>query len=113
MPFDRFAKAVTAIQHKLFYIVMLFARLNLYRLSYEFLIKKAWDTKRARGGRWAWGLEIAGLIFFWSWFGRVLYGCGSWQTALAYLLVSHAVTSPLHVQASFVPDLREHLIIPS
>ncbi|KAK2461969.1 hypothetical protein APHAL10511_006432 [Amanita phalloides] len=98
MPFDRFAEYVITVQHKLFYIVMLFARFNLYRLSYFFLIKKAFDTKRARGGRWAWGLEVIALIFFWTWFGRVLYGCGNWQTALAYLLVSHAVTSPLHVQ---------------
>ncbi|KAF8632560.1 hypothetical protein AX15_001770 [Amanita polypyramis BW_CC] len=98
MHFDHFTKIVIAIQHKLFYIVMLFARFNLYRLSYGFVIKKAWDTKRARGGRWAWCLEVIGLIFFWNWFGRVLYGCGSWQMALAYVLVSHAATSPLHVQ---------------
>ncbi|KAF8640894.1 hypothetical protein AX17_000542 [Amanita inopinata Kibby_2008] len=98
MHFDRFAKFLVSIQHKLFYIVMLFARFNLYALSYTFLFKKAWDTKRARGGRWAWRLEVIGLIFFWCWFGRVLYGCGSWKTALGYLLVSHVVTSPLHVQ---------------
>ncbi|KAF5385176.1 hypothetical protein D9615_001465 [Tricholomella constricta] len=98
MWFDRFAKIFVAIQHRLFYIVMLFARFNLYANSYTYLYKKAFDTRRARGGRWAWGLEVIGLAFFWWWFGRVLYGCGSWQTALAYLLVSHAVTSPLHVQ---------------
>ncbi|KAF9455095.1 delta 8-sphingoloid desaturase protein [Macrolepiota fuliginosa MF-IS2] len=98
MHFDRFAKIVVAIQHKLFYIVMMFARFNLYANSYGYLYKKAWDTKRARGGRWAFWLEIVGLLFFWSWFGAVLYGCGSWQKALAYLLISHAVTSPLHVQ---------------
>lgn len=98
MHFDRFAKVVIAIQHKLFYLVMAFARFNLYANSYGFLWKKAFDTKRARGGRWAFWLEIVGLLFFWSWFGTLLYGCGSWQKALAYLLVSHAVTSPLHVQ---------------
>lgn len=43
-------------------------------------------------------LEIIGLISFWIWYGKVLYGCGSWQMALVYLLVSHAATSPLHVQ---------------
>ena len=98
MHFDRFAKFFIAVQHKLFYVVMAFARFNLYANSYTFLYQKAWDTKRAKGGYWAWRLEIMGLIFFWSWFGRVLYGCGSWQRALAYLLVSHVVTSPLHVQ---------------
>lgn len=99
MPFDRFAAIFVALQHRLFYVVMAFARFNLYVNSYTFLFRKAWDTKRARGGRWAWGLEIAGLLFFWYWFGSILYGCGTWKKALAYLLVSHAVTSPLHVQA--------------
>lgn len=98
MHYDRFSKTVISVQHKLFYLVMMFARLNLYRLSYTFLIRKAFDTKRARGGRWAWGLEVAGILFFWTWFGRVLIGCGSWPTAIAYFLVSHVVTSPLHVQ---------------
>jgi delta8-fatty-acid desaturase len=98
MEFDAFARVVLAVQHKLFYIVMAFARFNLYANSYSYLYRKAWDTKRARGGRWAWWLEIFGLVFFWSWFGRVLYGCPSWKISLAYFLVSHVVTSPLHVQ---------------
>ncbi|KAG6856655.1 hypothetical protein H0H87_002245, partial [Tephrocybe sp. NHM501043] len=98
MWFDRFAKLFVAIQHKLFYLVMMFARFNLYANSYIYLFQKAFDTPRARGGRWAWAMEVLGIVFFWSWFGRVLYGCGSCQTALAYLLVSHAATSPLHVQ---------------
>ena len=98
--FDRFANFFTAIQHKLFYVVMAFARFNLYALSYRFLLKKAFDKKRARGGRWAYLLEIAGILFFWSWFGSLLYGCGSWSKALVYLLVSHAVTSPLHIQVT-------------
>jgi delta8-fatty-acid desaturase len=98
MYFDRFAKVFIAVQHRLFYIIMLFARFNLYALSYGYLIKKAFDTKRARGGRWAWGLEVVGIIFFWTWFSQVLIGCGSWQKALGYLFISHAATSPLHVQ---------------
>ncbi|KAF8971393.1 delta 8-sphingoloid desaturase protein [Flammula alnicola] len=98
MPFDRFAKLFLSIQHRLFYIIMAFARFNLYRNSYVYLYQKYFDTKRARGGYWAWRSEVAGIVFFWIWYGRVLYGCGSWQTALAYLVVSHVMTSPLHVQ---------------
>ncbi|KAF4623368.1 hypothetical protein D9613_001743 [Agrocybe pediades] len=98
MKLDVFAKIFLQIQHKIFYVVMAFARFNLYANSYTYLYQKYFDTKRARGGNWAWRLEMAGILFFWTWFGRVLYGCGSWQTALVYLLVSHAVTSPLHVQ---------------
>lgn len=95
---DQFSKIVLSMQHRLFYVIMAFARFNLYANSYSFLYQKAFDTKRARGGNWAWRLEVAGIIFFWTWFGSVLYGCGSWQKAVAYLLVSHIVTSPLHVQ---------------
>ncbi|KXN83858.1 Delta(8)-fatty-acid desaturase [Leucoagaricus sp. SymC.cos] len=98
MPFDKFAKIAISIQHRLFYLVMMFARFNLYALSYSFLFKKAFDTKRARGGRWAFRAELCGLCFFWYWYGSVLYGCGSWQKAVVYLLISHVVPSPLHVQ---------------
>lgn len=75
----------------------MFGRFNLYNLSYSSLYKRAFDTKRARGNGWAWGLEVAGVMFFWVWFSQVLIGCGTWQKALGYLLVSHAATSPLHI----------------
>ena len=104
LKFDQFSKVLLSLQHKLFYIIMGFARFNLYANSYTFLYQKAFDTKRARGGNWAWRLEVAGILFFWSWFGSVLYGCGSWQKALAYLIVSHVVTSPLHVQVILLPS---------
>ncbi|EIW86784.1 delta 8-sphingoloid desaturase protein [Coniophora puteana RWD-64-598 SS2] len=98
MAFDRFAKFLVSLQHRLFYIVLSFGRFNLYVLSYGHLLRQAFDKPRARGGRWAWWMEVLGIVFFWCWFGPVLKGCGSWPKALAYLLVSHWVTSPLHVQ---------------
>lgn len=97
MEFDAFARIVITIQHKLFYLVMMFGRFNLYVLSYTSLYKRAFDTRRARGDGWAWGLEVVGVMFFWVWFSQVLIGCGSWQKALGYVLVSHAATSPLHI----------------
>lgn len=79
---------------------MAFARFNLCRLSYSWMFYKLFERRRSRGGRWAIGLEFVGVIVFWCWFGGiVLRGCGSWKMALAYVLVSHAATSPLHVQA--------------
>lgn len=81
---------------------MAFARLNLYRLSYAHLLSAAFDPVRARGGKWAWRLEVLGVLSFWLWFGALLWGCGTWQKALIYLLVSHVVTSPLHVQVRVV-----------
>ncbi|KAF5364938.1 hypothetical protein D9758_008084 [Tetrapyrgos nigripes] len=98
-PFDTASRLLISIQHKLFYIIMLFARFNLYRLSYESLFKKAFGPKRSKGGSWAWRLEIIGILSFWGWFGGiVLRNCGSWQKGLLYMVVSHVTTSPIHVQ---------------
>lgn len=98
LPFDRASKILIAIQHRMFYLVLALARFNLYRLSYLHLFWKMFDTKRARGGNWAWRMEIIGVTAFWCWYSQVLIGCGSWQKALVYLLVSHVTTGPLHVQ---------------
>ncbi|EEB93234.1 hypothetical protein MPER_08138, partial [Moniliophthora perniciosa FA553] len=65
LPFDAAARLFVSLQHKLFYIVMLFARFNLYANSYIHLYQKAFDTRRSRGGRWAWTLELVGGAFFW------------------------------------------------
>jgi len=43
-------------------------------------------------------LEVFAIGGFFYWYGRVLRGCGSWQTGLVYFLVSNMVPSPLHVQ---------------
>ncbi|KAF7436747.1 hypothetical protein PC9H_003580 [Pleurotus ostreatus] len=98
MPFDAFSQFLISLQHRIFYVVLALARFNLYRNSYVFLVQSAFDKKRARGGRWTWWLEVAGIAFFWCWFGSVLYGCGSWKKAFMYLLVSHIAASPVHVQ---------------
>ncbi|KIJ21813.1 hypothetical protein PAXINDRAFT_173862 [Paxillus involutus ATCC 200175] len=98
MVFNRLTAFFVSLQHNLFYILLGFGRFNLYANAYGFLIRKAFDTRKARGGRWSWWLEIIGVAFFWCWFGAVLKGCGSWGNALIYLVVSHVVTSPLHVQ---------------
>jgi sphingolipid 8-(E)-desaturase len=82
---------------------MSLARFNLYRLSYGFLIKRGLAPMKSKNGRWSWALEVTSIIFFWCWFGAALRGCGSWQKALGYLLVSHVVTSPLHVQVKQPP----------
>jgi len=98
MAFDAVARIFLSIQHKVFYIVMAFARFNLYANSYIYLYQKSFDTKRARGGAWAWRLEVMGIVTFWTWYTRVLLGTGCYKTALAYFLISNMIPSPLHVQ---------------
>ena len=98
MKYDCLARLTIPIQHYLYYPLLLFGRFNLYRLSWEFLILGQGPRKGpARWHRW---LEIAGQAFFWFWFGYlVVYR--SIPTAadrLAFVLISHMVTAPLHVQ---------------
>ena len=100
MAFDAFAKVLIPFQAKLYYIVLSLARFNLYALSYTYLVKTAFEPKRAYGGRWWWWSEIVCLGLFYTWFVNVLIGCGTWQKALVYLLVSHVAASPVHVQVS-------------
>ncbi|EJD04084.1 delta 8-sphingoloid desaturase protein [Fomitiporia mediterranea MF3/22] len=98
LPFDFACKLFIRIQHKLFYVVMSLARFNLYRLSCSYLFNARHANVKARGGRWSWWCEIVGILVFWAWYGAVLRGTGSWQNVLKYMLVSHVMTSPLHVQ---------------
>lgn len=100
MQFDLASKFIIAIQHRLFYIVMGLARFNLYANSYIFLGKTAFQPSRAKGGRWWWWTEVICIGLFFTWYTAVLRGCGSWQNALGFLLISNIVPSPLHVQVS-------------
>jgi len=106
LTFDWFSRAMIAVQHRLFYVVMSLARFNLYRLSYRHLWITRNEPSKARGGRWAWWLEVFALLGFFTWYANVLRGCGSWKTALMYLFVSNIVSSPLHVQVAPDPHSR-------
>ncbi|GHJ87358.1 hypothetical protein NliqN6_3760 [Naganishia liquefaciens] len=91
MAFDAFSRAMIGLQHKIYYFVLSLARFNLYANSYGFLALKM------PRNRW-FAFEVAGLAFFWTWFGMLLKGLPNAKTRVMYLLVSHIVTSPVHVQ---------------
>ncbi len=80
-------------RHHIYYIVLSLGRFNLYANSYGFLALKARRN-------FYWKLEVSGLVFFWTWFGALLWGLPNWKIRLAYLMISHIVTSPVHVQVS-------------
>jgi delta8-fatty-acid desaturase len=98
MTYDPAAKVFIKLQHYLYYVVLGFGRFNLYRLSWEYLLfgqgprkGKAW---------WHRYFELGGQVFFWSWFGyAILYKSlpTNWDR-FAYLMISHIVTAPVHVQ---------------
>lgn len=99
MQWDKFSAFMVSVQHKVFYFILAFGRFNLYRMSYLHLFTAPFKPSRTQGGRWAWALEVTGIIFWWCWYaGIVLVGCGSLPRAVIYVLVSHCVNLPLHVQ---------------
>lgn len=104
MEFDGAASTLLRYQHQLYFAIMSVARFNLYFLSYSFLFLKA------RRDVWFW-FEAIGLAVFWYWFPvHVLGNLPSWPMCIGYLLVSHIVTSPLHVQivlSHFAQDTRD------
>ncbi|KAH8887088.1 fatty acid/sphingolipid desaturase [Thozetella sp. PMI_491] len=98
MEYDAAAKVLIQVQHYMYYILLLFGRFNLYRLSWEYLILGLGPRKGpAAWHRW---LELAGNVFFWSWFGYgILYKCidSNWDRFM-FVLISHMTTMPLHCQ---------------
>ena len=98
MSYDAFAKFTLRYQQYLYYPLLCFGRFNLYRLSWEYLILGLGPRKGpAAWHRW---FEIAGQVFFWYWFGyEMLYrSIPTNGGRLVFLLVSHMVTMPLHLQ---------------
>jgi len=94
MAFDAFSKTMIAVQHKIYYVVLSLARFNLYANSYTYLL----GPKPKHNAFWC--FELAGVGFFWLYFGAMLLSLPNWNMRLAYLLVSHIVSSPVHVQVS-------------
>ncbi|MCJ1471592.1 hypothetical protein MMC13_000232 [Lambiella insularis] len=98
MTYDFMARITIPIQHYLYYPIMTLGRFNLYRLSWEHLILGQGPKQGpAWWHRW---LEIAGQLFFWTWFGYgVVYKCIPTAGArVIFVMLSHMVTAILHVQ---------------
>jgi len=98
MTYDAFARFMMKYQDILYYFILCFGRFNLYRLSWAYLLLgqgprkgKAW---------WHRYFELAGQVFFWTWYGYgVVYKTipGGWNR-LIFVMISHMITMPLHVQ---------------
>ncbi|KAJ3089602.1 hypothetical protein HDU96_003713 [Phlyctochytrium bullatum] len=90
LDFDAVAQLMIPLQHRLFYVLLCFGRFNLYANSVAHLA--------ARGRvphRW---LEVAGIVFFWCWYGGLLLRALPWPLVVLHVLVSHMSTVFLHVQ---------------
>ena len=98
MDFDAVAKWAIKFQDSMYYPLLTMGRFNLYRLSWEYLLLGLGPRKGP--GRWHRWLELAGMAFFWTWFGYGIVYCSiptAWDR-FVYVMVSHMVTAPLHVQ---------------
>lgn len=98
MTYDPFAKFMIRYQAYLYYPILTFGRFNLYRLSWEYLLL----GKGPRNGPAWWHryFEILGHLFFWTWYGYgiVYKSIPSTWGRISFVLISHMVTAPLHVQ---------------
>ncbi|KAI7875600.1 delta-6-fatty acid desaturase [Lichtheimia hyalospora FSU 10163] len=88
--FDAPARFFVRYQHHLYYIVLLFGRFNLHRLSFLYLF----FDKEVRNRR----LELFGITCFFIWYGALLAQLPSWSMVIAYVFISYMLTFPLHVQ---------------
>lgn len=98
MAYNAPARLLVSLQHRLYYVILSFGRFNLYRLSWEHLLLR--KAPRKGPAWWHHHLEVAGQLFFWTWFGYLIIyrSIPTNSQRLLYVLVSHIVTSPVHVQ---------------
>lgn len=97
-PWDAFAAVAIKYQTYTYYPVMAVARFNLYFLSWLHL---ASGRSRTKGKTWwTWPVEVAGITTYsLVYFYFILWRCiPTWQARAIFLLTSHLVTMPLHVQ---------------
>ncbi|KAL5315484.1 hypothetical protein ACEPPN_016352 [Leptodophora sp. 'Broadleaf-Isolate-01'] len=96
MAYNAFAQFVVPYQKYLYYPLLCFGRFNLYVLSLEFIFM----DKGPKSNRWHRFYELSGQVFFWFWFGYLIMWCSipTWTQRILFLMISHMVTMPLHVQ---------------
>ncbi|KAI1846363.1 hypothetical protein JX265_011955 [Neoarthrinium moseri] len=97
---DAAADFLVPYQKYTYYPVMGIARFNLYLLSWLHVLSK---KSSSLGGTKAWWIrptEIAFMSCYWFLFGYCLLWrtLPTWTIRVAFVLVSHIITMPLHVQ---------------
>ena len=95
---DAAANLLVPLQKYTYYPVMCVARFNLYFLSWCYLISD--KAARLPSSTWTRPLEILCMLCYWYLFGYCLVWLSipTWPLRIAFVLVSHITTMPLHVQ---------------
>lgn len=96
--FDKASEFLVPYQHYLYYPVLCLGRFNLYIQSWVFLLTV--DSPKKGPARWHRTIEMVGQVFFWYWFGYLVLwrSIPTWFDRVAFVLLSHMMTAPLHVQ---------------
>ncbi|KAH7313486.1 fatty acid desaturase-domain-containing protein [Stachybotrys elegans] len=97
---DKAADLLVPWQAYTYYPVMGIARFNLYLLSWLHVLS---NRSSGLGGSKAWWIRPTEIVFmscYWFLFGYclLLRTLPDWPTRVAFVLISHIVTMPLHVQ---------------
>lgn len=97
LEYDFAAKTLIKVQRFIFYPIMLFGRFNLYRLSWDHLFANR--GPKSRSAQFLRFYEITGICFWVYWFIYGVVGSiPSTSDRVWFILISHWVTAPLHVQ---------------
>ncbi|RMD42343.1 hypothetical protein DV735_g2796, partial [Chaetothyriales sp. CBS 134920] len=99
MEFDALARFSVKYQSYLYYPLLLFGRFNLYVNSWTYLLSPS-QAPRKGPAWWHRYLELVGQVFFWTWYGyfTVYRAVPTASSRILFILISHMVTAPLHVQ---------------
>ncbi|MCJ1253924.1 hypothetical protein MMC24_001738 [Lignoscripta atroalba] len=95
---DKFADIAVQYQRYTYYPVMGIARFNLYVLSWLHLLSPR--STNLGSAAWTRPTEIGFMLCYWFIFGYCLLWrtIPTWTLRVAFVLVSHIITMPLHVQ---------------
>ncbi|KAA6414402.1 MAG: fatty acid desaturase [Lasallia pustulata] len=95
---DSFANLAVRYQAYTYYPIMAIARFNLYLLSWLHLLSPR--STNLGSAAWTRPTEIAFMLCYWALFGYCLLwrSLPTWPLRVAFVLVSHIITMPLHVQ---------------
>ncbi len=94
--FNELSNWLVACQANMYYVIMAFARMNLYLQSYRFLLTSS-SHRNARVKTSA-SLELLGIILFGVWFSYLVMQIPHLSWRIMFVLLSHALAGILHVQ---------------
>ncbi|KAK4149557.1 fatty acid desaturase-domain-containing protein [Chaetomidium leptoderma] len=97
---DAVADFMVPYQKYTYYPIMGIARFNLYLLSWLHVLSAKSASLGSSKAWWIRPVEMAFMSCYWYIFGYLLLWCTlpTWTIRVAFVLVSHIVTMPLHVQ---------------